>query len=113
MKTVLFSGFLAMVIFVSPAFASAGPTPKELYDKSCKTCHGIDGKGNIKLANTMKIKSELLDLMKKETKNKKDEELKAAITDGTGKMKGLKDKLKAGEISLIIAHVRTLQEAAK
>lgn len=91
----------------------AGPTGKELYEKSCRTCHGVDGKGNTKLAQGMKIKPELLDLTKPETKNKNDEVLKAAVADGTGKMKGFKDKLKSDEISLIVAHIRTLQEAAR
>lgn len=111
MKTMLLFGFLVVVIFSSPSFAES--INKELYEKFCKTCHGVDGKGNDKLAKGMKIKRELLDLTKQETKNKKDDELKVSVADGTGKMKGLKNKLKADEISLIVAHIRTLQEAAK
>jgi len=103
---------LVMVIFSSSAFA--GPTGKELYDKSCKNCHGVDGKGNKNLAEKMlKIEPERLDLTKQDTKDKKDEALRAAITDGAGKMKGLKDKLDADEISLIMDYVRTLQKAVK
>lgn len=108
MRTGLLFGFLMMVVFSFSIFAE--PTGKELYEKFCKVCHGIDGKGNAKLAKGMKIKPELLDLTKQETKNKKDEVLKSAIVDGTGKMKGLKDKIKAEEIAPIIAHVRTLQK---
>ncbi|MDO8496772.1 MAG: cytochrome c [bacterium] len=105
----LILSLLAVVIFSSPA--SAGPTDKELYDRSCKTCHGVDGKGNKNLAEkVLKIKPECLDLTKQATKDKKDEALKVAITDGIGKMKGLKDKLKADEIAPIVAHVRTLQK---
>lgn len=102
--------FSLLVIFFVPAYAQDG---KELYEKSCKMCHGIDGKGNAKLAQGMKIKPELLDLTKQETKNKKDEILKEIVSDGIGKMKGFKDKLKTDDTSLIVAHVRTLQEAAK
>lgn len=96
-----------MVMFSSSAFAE--PTGKELFDKSCKMCHSIDGKGNTKLAQGMKIKPELLDLTRQEVKVKKDEALKTTIADGKEKMKGFKDKLKADEISLIVAHIRTLK----
>ena len=104
----LILSLLAVVIFSFPVFA--GSTDKELYDKSCKTCHGVDGKGNAKLAQGMKIKPEVLDLTKQATKDKKDEALKIAVTDGIGKMKGFKDKLKAEEIAPIVAHIRTLQK---
>ena len=96
-----------MVIFSSSAFAE--PTGKELFDKSCKMCHGVDGKGNAKLAQGMKIKPELLDLTRQEVQGKKDEVLKTNVADGSGKMKGFKDKLKTEEISLIVAHIRTLK----
>lgn len=109
MKNGLIVFGLLAILFV-PVYAQDG---KELYEKSCKTCHGINGRGNAKLAAGMKIKPELLDLTKKETKKKKDEELKAIITDGAGKMRGFKDRLSANEISLVVAHVRMLQEAAK
>ena len=111
MKTALLFGFLTTTLFSSLVFAEL--TGKELYEKSCKACHGIDGKGNTKLAQGMKIKPELLDLTKQETKNKKDEVLETTIIDGIGKMKGFKDKLKDNEISLIVAHVRTLQKGSK
>ena len=108
MRTALFFGFLTVVIFSSSAFAE--PTGKELFDKSCKMCHGVDGKGNAKLAQGMQIKPpELLDLTRQEVKNKKDEALKTTVMDGAGKMKGFKDKLKTEEISLIVAHIRTLK----
>ena len=105
----IISAIFMMTIFAInlPAVDSDG---KVLYEKSCKMCHGIDGKGNAKLAQGMKIKPGALDLTKQETKDKKDEALKIAITDGIGKMKGFKDKLKAEEIVPIVAHVRTLQK---
>ena len=106
-RTALFFGLLSMVMFSSSVFAE--PTGKELFDKTCKMCHGIDCKGNAKLAQGMKIKPELLDLTRQEVKGKKDDVLKTNVANGSGKMKGFKDKLKADEISLIVAHIRTLK----
>lgn len=112
MRTTLFLGFLMTVLFLSPVFAES--TDKELYDRYCKMCHGVDGKGNKNLAEkVLKIEPGCLDLTKETTKNKKDETLKVAIIDGVGTMKGLKDKIKAEEVALIITHVRTLQKAPK
>ena len=112
MRTALFFSFVMVIIFLSSTLA--GQTGKELYDKSCKTCHGVDGKGNKNLAEkVLKIKPELLDLTKQEIKSKKDDELKVVVMDGIGKMKGLRDKIKADEIAPIVAHVRTLQKGSK
>src|SRR3989344_3621680 len=94
--------FLLTISFFSwPAFASDG---KDLYEKSCKVCHGIDGGGNPKIAQMTKVKPESLNLLKQDTKDKKDKELATVISDGVGKMKGLKDKLKASEIALVVGH---------
>ncbi len=63
-----------------------GPTEgKAVYDKSCKSCHGADGKGNPAIAKVMKV--ELRPLGSSEVQAKSDAELKKIITDGTGKMK--------------------------
>lgn len=107
MRSALFLVFLAVVTCSSSTFAE--PTGMELYEKSCKMCHGLDGKGNAKLAQGMKIDPKLLDLTKPETKSKKDEALKTVVTDGTGKMKGFKNKLKPTDISMVVAHIRTLK----
>lgn len=107
MKRGLFFAIVLSISFtVSPVFGADG---KELYEKSCKTCHGLDGKGNVKVAKMMKIDPSIVDLTKKETKDKKDKELEKLISDGIGKMKGLKDKLKTDEVSLIVSHLRVLQ----
>ncbi len=87
---------------------------KVLYEKSkCTICHGVDGKGVQKIADSLKIDRSKLDLTDKETTDKKDTELERVINDGAGKMKGYKSKFNVGEIPLVVAHIRTLQKAVE
>ncbi|HEY3132846.1 MAG TPA: cytochrome c [Acidobacteriota bacterium] len=84
--------------------AKAGKT---VYEKKCKICHGATGEGNPAMAKVMKV--EIKNLGTKEIQDKKDEEWKKAITDGTGKMKPIKE-LSPTEIANVIAYSRTLKK---
>lgn len=79
-----------------------------VYLKSCKMCHGTDGKGNAKLAVVLKVTLAQLNLVKDETQNKSDADLKKTIKDGTGKMKPMGGKLSDNEIAATVAHLRRL-----
>lgn len=111
------TGFPAFVFIISILFlsaylwgiAAAEPDGKAIYEKSCKMCHGIDGKGNPKVAKAIKVDLAKLNLTGKETSDKKDAELVKTVSDGSGKiMKGFKDKLKQEEIAAVIGHIRSL-----
>jgi len=80
---------------------------KAVYEKKCKICHGATGEGNPAMARVMKV--EIKNLGTKEIQAKKDEEWKKAITDGTGKMKPIKE-LSPAEIANVIAYSRTLKK---
>lgn len=100
------------VIFLAGFTASASAQDgKALYDKSCKMCHNVDGKGNkavIKMADGDLSK---LDLTKASTVAKTDANLEKSVTDGIGKMKAYKDKLSADQVKAVVSHVRTLQKS--
>lgn len=81
---------------------------KTIYEANCKSCHGPDGKGNPKLANSMGTAK--LDLTDKETSEKKDAELGKTVADGAGKMKPFKDKIKDEEIYAVIKYLRSLKK---
>ena len=92
------------MLFRSPGSSTAG---KEVYDKSCKTCHGAVGQGNPTLGKMLKV--EFRHLGSKEVQSKTDDELKSAITQGSGKMKpvtGLSKK----QVDDVVAFVRTLKQ---
>lgn len=85
------------------ADAAAG---KAAFDKSCKSCHLADGKGNPAYAKAMKV--ELRPLGSKEVQAKPDAELTKNITEGIGKMKPVKS-LAAPDVKSVVEYVRTLK----
>ena len=92
-------------ISMVPAFAGA-TEGKEVYDKSCKGCHGATGQGNPGLAKMMKV--EMKALGSKEVQAKSDADLKKIITQGTGKMKPVAS-VTGKQVDDVIAFVRTLK----
>src|SRR5262245_32290063 len=82
--------------------AAAG---KEAYDKACKSCHGADGTPNAAIAKSMKV--EMLPLGDPAAQKPSDDELKSVITNGKGKMKGVKS-LNSKSVDDIVAYIRTL-----
>lgn len=102
--------FSALIFLWLPAgvVLANGHDGKIIYEKNCKMCHDIDGKGSPKVAKALKVDSSKLDLTDKETSGKKDAELTKTITDGTGKMKSFKDKLTQEEITVVVKYIRSL-----
>src|SRR5215469_15806003 len=84
MRTVLTTLTLACLsaLAVSAADVKAG---QAVYEKSCKTCHGIDGTANPGLAKMMKV--DIKDLKSPEVQAMSDADLKNVITAGKGKMR--------------------------
>lgn len=97
---------LMMASVLSLASVSLFGADRAAYDKACKGCHGADGKGNPAIAKAMKV--EMKALGSQEVQAKSDDDLKAAITKGTGKMKPV-SSLSAAEVTQVVAFVRTLK----
>lgn len=88
------------------AFANGGAQAgKAVFEKSCKTCHGADGRGNPAIAKMMKVTMRALG--SKEVQRKGDAELRKDIVEGTGKMKPVKG-LSDTQLADVIAYVRSL-----
>ncbi|PRQ04417.1 Cytochrome c6 [Enhygromyxa salina] len=85
--------------------AAAGPKidGKPLFEKKCKSCHGIDGKGD----TTIGKKVDMPSLVKTKLSKAK---IVALITDGVPdtKMKAFKTKLSKDEIDAVAAYVKKL-----
>ena len=79
---------------------------KAAYDRSCKSCHSADGKGNPAIAKAMNV--ELRPLGSKEVQAKPDIEITKDITEGMGKMKPVKS-LSAVDAKSVVEYVRTLK----
>ena len=99
-----------MIVFSANVLASE-PEGKALYEKNnCKMCHGIDGASAQKTSDMLKVDLSKLNLIDKETTDKKDDELARVINDGAGKMKGFKAKMSAEEVASILKYVRSLKK---
>ena len=84
------------------ADAGAG---KAIYEKSCVSCHGKDGKGNPAMAKVLGEKG--LDLTAKDATQKSDEQLLKIIAEGAGKMPAQKS-LSKDDQKQVLTYVRSL-----
>jgi mono/diheme cytochrome c family protein len=106
MKLQILSGSLLLALSMVPAIA--GPSEgKEVFDKSCKACHGAQGQGNPGMAKMMKV--EMRALGSKEVQAQSDADLKKIITEGKGKMKA-QSTLSPKQVDDVVAFVRTLKQ---
>jgi len=105
MRIPLLNCAVVLGISIVPLFAGA-TEGKAVFDKSCKSCHGADGKGNPGIAKMMKV--EMHALGSPEVQAKSDADLKKVVTQGTGKMKGVAG-LSAKQVDDVVAFIRTLK----
>jgi mono/diheme cytochrome c family protein len=77
------------------------------YDKSCKSCHGVDGTPNAAVAKMMKV--EIKDLKSPEVQAVSDADIKAIVTTGKGKMKPVA-AVTGGAVDDVVAYVRSLKK---
>ena len=94
--------FCSMTLLAADAEAG-----KAVYLKKCKTCHGAEGQGNPGMAKVLKV--EIKHLGSEAVQGKSDDDIKAAISGGMGKMKAVKG-VSATDIDSIVAFVRTIKE---
>ena len=104
MKIVILGCVMLTALWGAPAGSSG--QGKEVFDKSCKMCHGADGHGNPGLAKVMKI--EFRHLGSKEVQARSDAEIEKIITQGYEKMKPVKG-LTQKQLDDVVAYVRTLK----
>lgn len=79
---------------------------KAAYDKSCKSCHGVDGTANAAIAKMLKV--DMRNLQSPEVQSESDDEMKKIIVDGKGKMRPM--PALAGSAADIVAYMRTLKK---
>jgi mono/diheme cytochrome c family protein len=82
------------------AGANAG---KVVYDKTCRSCHGVTGTPNPAVVKMMKV--DIQDLKSPAVQGMSDADLIKIITDGKGKMKPVPNA--AGSASDVVAYLRT------
>ena len=89
---------------LAAADAKAGAA---VYEKSCKSCHGVDGAPNAGVAKLMKV--EMKDLRSSEIQALTIDAIKKVIADGQGKMKPVKT-VTGSAADDVAAFVKTLKK---
>jgi mono/diheme cytochrome c family protein len=90
-----------------PAVAADAKAGQAIYDKSCKSCHGVDGTPNAGVAKMMKV--DIRDLKSADVQSQSDADIKKIITEGKGKMKPAASVTGAG-VDDVVAYVRSLKK---
>ncbi|MDZ4343641.1 MAG: c-type cytochrome [Candidatus Binatia bacterium] len=104
-KLVIVAMFGLGVVGISSSAALAADAGKAVFEKSCVSCHGADGKGNPAMAKMFGEKE--LNIVDKETTAKKDDALLKVIAEGAGKMPAQKT-LSKDEQKQVLGYVRSL-----
>ena len=84
--------------------AAAG---KAVYDKACRSCHGVDGTPNPAIVKMTKVEMKHLGAADVQARN--EDSMKKVIVDGEGKMKPVKS-VAGKDVDNVIAYVRTLKK---
>ena len=101
MRMILTTAALAALCSTA-VFAADAKAGKEVYDKSCKTCHGPTGTPPAGMAKAMGIK----DFTATEFS---DAQIKTAVTAGKGKMKPIAT-VTGASVDNVAAYVKSLKK---
>ena len=102
----------SLALLIAGAVSVRAADAKENWDKSCKRCHGEDGKGKTKMGEKYSIK-DYTDAKVQE--GMKDEAITKAIKEGvkdgeTIKMKAFGDVLSDDEIKALVKYIRDFKK---
>src|SRR5262249_40558106 len=103
---------LLALLLTLPA-AAVHADGKAIYDKSCKSCHADDGKGNAKMAGNLKIDAAVLNLGRDENKDLTRDQLKAVVSDGKNKMPAYGKKLAAADLDAALDYAMELAKTIR
>jgi mono/diheme cytochrome c family protein len=103
----LLTTFSLIALAANAALAADAKAGKDVYDKSCKTCHGADGTHNAGMGKMLKV--EMRDLQSADVQAASDADMKKDITDGKGKMKPM-PAITGASLDNVVAYVRTLKK---
>jgi len=95
------------LVIASVAFGASmalGADAAANWNQHCASCHGKDGKGATAMGKKLGVK----DYSKEQSFS--DADAQKVIMNGSGKMKGFKDKLSEADAKALVAYVRGLKK---
>lgn len=99
----------SFVISINANAAGNVANGKKIYAQSCATCHGVTGKGDTPIANSLNPKPRNFVEGKFKYGNK-DADLVKIISNGKGAMPPWKAALKPAQIDDVVAYIRSLKK---
>ena len=106
----LFLLSLTLLSLMERSFGSELSGPK-LFQANCLRCHGIDARGSLDAAKSLRVDPIRLDLTRESVVQKSTQYLKQRIADGHGKMPQHRQKLTLSEIRSLVQYIQSLQKA--
>ncbi len=103
---------IGLTLMAAATLSARAGDAKEVWEKDCAKCHGVDGKGDTKMGKKLEIK----DLTDAKVQGAKDEELAKAIKEGVKEKDSDKTRMKAfsdlgnDDVKALIAYVRGLKK---
>jgi predicted CXXCH cytochrome family protein len=102
MRMILMTAALALCS--TAAFAADAKAGKDVYDKSCKSCHGADGTPNPGMVKMMKV-----DIKDFKTTDYSEADIKTAVTAGKGKMHPVAS-VTGASLDNVVAYVKSMKK---
>jgi predicted CXXCH cytochrome family protein len=103
MRTIVMTAALA-ALSTTAVFGADAKAGKDVYDKSCKSCHGADGTPNPGMVKMMKV-----DIKDFKTTDYSDADIKTAVTAGKGKMKPV-SSVTGASVDNVVAYVKSMRK---
>lgn len=104
---------LAAVLLSTATAAAQSADGKAVYDKSCASCHGADGKGNAAKEKMFKLEAGATNLGRDAVASQTRDEKKAIIAEGKAKMPGYAKKMTPAEVDAVTDHAMKLIAAIR
>ena len=112
MKIPLLTAALIAALGASASAADEKPSAEKFYASKCASCHGKDGRGNLKMLKMLRVEAKDLDLLDEKSGPEEDAEFVKAILDGKGKkMPAFKAKLSGLDVADLIKYIHGLKPA--
>jgi mono/diheme cytochrome c family protein len=98
---------ILFMLATAPSWAADAKAGQPLYEKSCRSCHGIDGAPSAAVAKMMKV--EMKDLRDPAVQALSNDAIKKIIVEGQGKMKPVAG-ISGAAAENVGAYVKTLKK---
>ncbi len=99
------------VAMTATALTLSASEPKEIFEKTCSKCHGLDGKGDTKMGKKLEIKDFTTAAFQGTFTDKQAASaIKEGIKDGDKIRMKAYDDLSDAEITGLVAYVRALKK---